>query len=178
MATQHAARRRFDDMVAIITGSSKGIGLATACQLASEGARVVLNARGEEDLERAVAALEADGYGAIGIAGDVFDVSTPQRLVDGAVARFGRVTHLVPNVGILHHYGPLLRSKRVGEPEDIATAIAFLHSSDAAYVTGSTLVVDGGRLLVGGETVDLFGKCDASELGEHFDDLRRAAQGS
>ena len=68
--------------------------------------------------------------------------------------------------------------KRVGEPEDIAKAIAFLLSSDAAYVTGSTLVVDGGRLLVGGETVDLFGKCDASELSEHFEDLAKAAAGA
>ena len=43
--------RRFEDAVAIVTGSSKGIGLATARQLASEGARVVINARGREDLE-------------------------------------------------------------------------------------------------------------------------------
>jgi 3-oxoacyl-[acyl-carrier protein] reductase len=285
--TPTGTRPRFEGAVAIVTASSKGIGLATARQLASEGARVVLNARGEEDLAGAVAALAADGYEAIGVAGDVFDETTPQRLVDGAVERFGRVTHIVPNVGILHHYGPLLRIKRerfidtvigntwfaveliqrstqagmvdalgsvcvissigaeitspviaaydaaklllnaltralarelgprgvrvnivspglirtptseflitgereareaailplkrVGEPEDIANAIAFLLSDDASYVTGSTLVVDGGRLLVGGETVDLFGKCDASELGDHFDDLRRAAQGS
>ena len=70
----------------------------------------------------------------------------------------------------------ILPLRRVGESEDIAKAIAFLLSSDAAYVTGSTLVVDGGRLLVGGETVDLFGKCDASELAAHFEDLRRAAK--
>ena len=49
--------------------------------------------------------------------------------------------------------------------------------SGAAYVAGSTLVVDGGRLLVGGEPIDLFGKCDPSELNDHFDDLARAAKG-
>ena len=42
----------------------------------------------------------------------MFDETTPQRLVDGAVERFGKVTHVVPNVGILHHYGPLLTIKR------------------------------------------------------------------
>ena len=103
---------RFEDAVAIVTGSSKGIGLATARLLASEGARVVINARGQEDLDNAVKELEAEGYEALGVAGDVFDETTPGRLVDGAVERFGRVTHLVPNVGILHHYGPLLTIKR------------------------------------------------------------------
>ena len=73
---------------------------------------MVINARGQEDLDAAVRELEGAGYEALGVAGDVFDETTPQRLVDGAVERFGKVTHLVPNVGILHHYGPLLTIKR------------------------------------------------------------------
>jgi NAD(P)-dependent dehydrogenase (short-subunit alcohol dehydrogenase family) len=67
----------------------------------------------------------------------------------------------------------ILPLKRVGEPEEIASATAYLLSDDASYVTGSTLVVDGGRLLVGLEQTDLFGKCDPSELADHFEELRR-----
>ena len=48
----------------------------------------------------------------------------------------------------------ILPLKRAGEPEDIAKAVAFLLSDDASYATGSTLVIDGGRLLVGGEGAD------------------------
>jgi hypothetical protein len=44
---------------------------------------------------------------------------------------------------------------------------------DAVAIVTATLVVDGGRLLVGREQVDLFGKCDPSELADDFEDLRR-----
>ena len=107
-----ASHARFEGAVAVVTGSSKGIGLATARQLAGEGAKVVLNARGQEDLDAAVALLEAEGHEAFGIAGDVFDEVTPQRIIDGTVERFGKVTHLVPNVGISYHYGPMLTITR------------------------------------------------------------------
>lgn len=51
-------------------------------------------------------------------------------------------------------------------------------TKDAADVIGATLVVDGGRLLVGGETTDLLGKCDSTELAAHFDTLKAAADAS
>jgi NAD(P)-dependent dehydrogenase (short-subunit alcohol dehydrogenase family) len=68
----------------------------------------------------------------------------------------------------------ILPLRRVGEPEDIASATAFLLSNDAAYITGATLPVDGGRLIIGGESVDLIGKCDASELADHFASIQQA----
>jgi 3-oxoacyl-[acyl-carrier protein] reductase len=46
---------------------------------------------------------------------------------------------------------------RLGEPEDIAPAAAFLLSNEASWITGATLVIDGGRMLVGGERADLIG---------------------
>lgn len=90
------------DKVALITGASKGLGLAAARSLAAEGCRVVLSARGSEGLERAARALgDATGHPQSVLAVQT-DVSTPDgctSLVARAVDRFGRVDILVNNVG-------------------------------------------------------------------------------
>ena len=86
------------DRVAIVTGSSRGLGLAAARALAAEGARVVICARGAEALAQAAAALG----GGDRLRRVVADVSTPEgaaRVVDDAVGAFGRVDILVNNVG-------------------------------------------------------------------------------
>jgi 3-oxoacyl-[acyl-carrier protein] reductase len=86
------------DRVAIVTGSSRGLGLASARALAAEGARVVLCARGAEALAQAAAALG----GGDRLRTVVADVSTPEgaaRVVADAVDAFGRVDILVNNVG-------------------------------------------------------------------------------
>jgi NAD(P)-dependent dehydrogenase (short-subunit alcohol dehydrogenase family) len=54
----------------------------------------------------------------------------------------------------LEHFGGLYPLGRVGEPEDIAAAVAFLASDDAAWITGITLPVEGGAL-VGPSYLDL-----------------------
>ncbi len=82
--------------VAIVTGSSRGIGRAIALQLATEGCRVVLTARGAADLDVAVASMRGDALGIVA------DVTTPEGVksaVDGTVAKFGGVDILVNNVG-------------------------------------------------------------------------------
>ena len=87
--------------VAVVTGSSKGIGKAIALELAREGCRVVLSARGENDLEEA--AEEVRRSGAVGdvaaVAADVTKADEAQRLIDETVARFGTVDILVNNTG-------------------------------------------------------------------------------
>ncbi|MCA1665393.1 MAG: SDR family NAD(P)-dependent oxidoreductase, partial [Myxococcales bacterium] len=85
--------------IAIITGSSRGIGRAIALALAGEGCRVVMCARNAAPLDEAVAAARARGGEARGV---VCDVTTPEgvrALVDGARAAFGGVDLLVNNVG-------------------------------------------------------------------------------
>jgi Dehydrogenases with different specificities (related to short-chain alcohol dehydrogenases) len=68
----------------------------------------------------------------------------------------------------------ILPLQRVGQPDDIAGAVAFLLSDEASYITGSDLVIDGGRLLVGGETVDLIGVHDPARIQEHLEAIGRA----
>lgn len=82
------------DKVAVVTGASKGIGLAIARELAAEGASVVAGARSIETLE----GLE----GITPVAVDLSDVDGPQRLIAHAVEQLGRVDVLVNNVGAAH----------------------------------------------------------------------------
>jgi 3-oxoacyl-[acyl-carrier protein] reductase len=85
------------DRVFVITGGSKGLGLATAQALVAEGARVVVSARDQGELERAV-----DGLGAgraAWVAADNADPGTPQRLVAAAKTGFGRLDGALISVG-------------------------------------------------------------------------------
>ena len=246
---------RFAGRVAVVTGASRGIGLAVAQRLVDEGGRVVITARKQDALDEAVAALGGPSR-AIAVAGHADDEAHQLETFERAAAAFGRVDVLVNNTGINPVVGPVLdtdldaarkilevnvlgvigwtrqfrdqagsgsgavinvasvaglrpaadigvygvsksavigltaqlaresspgirvnavapavvrtrfagplfegREERVtaeyplgrlGEPADIAAAVAFLASDDAAWITGQTLVVDGGLTLTGG----------------------------
>jgi 3-oxoacyl-[acyl-carrier protein] reductase len=80
---------------ALITGSSRGIGLTIATTLQAEGCRIVLNARNEADLTAAVASLP----GSVAVAGDMTDPVAAKDVVNHAVAQVGQLDILVCNVG-------------------------------------------------------------------------------
>lgn len=91
----------FTGKVALVTGASGGIGLATARRFAESGASVVLSAR-RTDLIQAQAKLLTDaGYAAIAIPADVTDNAQVAALVAGTVEHFGRLDFAVNNAGIL-----------------------------------------------------------------------------
>ncbi|HEX4247184.1 MAG TPA: SDR family NAD(P)-dependent oxidoreductase [Pseudonocardia sp.] len=87
--------------VAVVTGAGQGLGLAYAAALAAEGAAVVVNDVDPAAAGAAVAALVAAGGRAVASVGAVGPAETAQRLVDTAVAEFGRLDVLVTNAGIL-----------------------------------------------------------------------------
>lgn len=252
-------RSRYEGRAAVVTGASRGIGLAVAERLVAEGGRVCITARKPEPLAEAVAALN-EGHDvpvAIGVAGRADDPDHQADVCAQTRAAFGDVSLLVNNTGINPAYGPLLDTpldaarktfdvnvlavlgwvrqalehglaapggalvniasvaglrpapgitlygaskaalvsvteslavelapavrvnavapavvktrfatalfegredevaaayplRRLGEPTDVAGVVAFLGSSDAAWMTGQTLTVDGGLLLAGG----------------------------
>jgi NAD(P)-dependent dehydrogenase (short-subunit alcohol dehydrogenase family) len=91
---------RLDGKVALVTGSSSGLGVAFAQGLAEAGADVVLGARRVERLEDTAALVRAAGRRALSVGTDVADPDSCQALVDAAMAEFGRVDVLVNNAGI------------------------------------------------------------------------------
>lgn len=85
--------------VIAITGASRGIGLATAQRFARSGHRVLLAAREPTALEAAAETLRAAGADVQAISLDLAEIGAGRKLVDAAVARFGRLDVLVNNAG-------------------------------------------------------------------------------
>lgn len=89
--------QRFKEQVAIVTGGASGIGEAVCRRLVSEGARVVI---GDRNMAAARALASELGAGAVPVEFDAGDVASVRELVEGAVARFGRLDVLHNNAAI------------------------------------------------------------------------------
>jgi 3-oxoacyl-[acyl-carrier protein] reductase len=88
--------------VAVVTGGSRGLGLAAATALVAEGAHVVICARGEEALQRAADGLQKAAASSARVAAVAADLATEagaRQVVDSAVKEFGRIDVLVNNIG-------------------------------------------------------------------------------
>jgi len=96
--------------VAIVTGGSRGIGLAVASLLAEDGAAVVVSGRDAGRLARASNEIEALGGTVLGVVADAASRADVDRLVDTAKERFSRIDILVNNAGMTRD-GLLLRMK-------------------------------------------------------------------
>ncbi|WP_042381632.1 SDR family oxidoreductase [Streptacidiphilus melanogenes] len=93
--------------VAIVTGASRGIGFAAAQALVARGDRVVITGRDTASLDEAVAALGGPEV-ALGVAGKSHDSAHRAETVERAMAAFGRIDHLVNNVGTNPVFGQMV----------------------------------------------------------------------
>jgi len=91
---------KFKGKVAVITGSSRGIGKAIAMDLASKGISIVLNGRNEERLNETQCLVKQINDSVISVCCDVSTVEGGQQLIDEAIKAFGRIDILVNNVGV------------------------------------------------------------------------------
>lgn len=96
--------------VAVITGASRGIGRSIALALAAEGAKIVAVDVDQAATEAMVAEVQQLGVEAIAVVGNVTVAADTEKMIDAAVAAFGRVDILVNNAGITRD-GLLLRMK-------------------------------------------------------------------
>lgn len=96
---------RFEGRVALVTGASRGIGLAVAERVVREGGRVCVTGRKQEALDAAVTALGDEV--AMAVAGSADDPERQDATLTAVLDRFGRLDVLVNNTGINPTYGPL-----------------------------------------------------------------------
>ncbi len=106
MSTTADKGRRLAGKVAVVTGATRGLGLAIARAFVREGAAVVVASRSAESVDRTVAELRARGGRAEGIPADVADYAQVERVASLALDAFGRLDVWVNNAGHGAPYGP------------------------------------------------------------------------
>ena len=104
MSSVNAEKKLLAGQVAVVTGSTQGIGGGIALKLAEAGARILVHGRDSqrEGGEKIVEAVEAAGSQALLVTGDLGNESHCRSIVRSAVSRFGRVDILVNNAGVVH----------------------------------------------------------------------------
>ncbi|MBV8811911.1 MAG: SDR family oxidoreductase [Acidobacteriaceae bacterium] len=105
LAARHLIKRRdqplvkLRDKVVLVTGGSRGLGLAIAREFGRQGARVALCARDDEELRKACEKLAAEGIEAVSFPADITDAANIEPLVSSVISRLGSLDVLVNNAG-------------------------------------------------------------------------------
>lgn len=137
---------RLTSKVAIVTGASSGIGRATAKLFAAEGAKVIVAARRQQELDTLVMEIADQGGIAYAIAGDVRDEAFSQSVVNAALEQFGRLDIAFNNAGTLGEMGETTLVSEAGWTDTLATNLtsAFLgakHQIPAMLKSGGGSII-------------------------------------
>lgn len=119
--------------VALVTGSTHGMGRVVAERLAVEGAKVVVVARGQAGLDETVGAIEAKGGLAIGVSADLTDFAAYGYMVEQAKARFG-----APDIAVFTPVAPPSGSFDAFDDEDFDRAYAYIVKGFAHFARAVT----------------------------------------
>ena len=142
--------RRLEGKIAVITGSTSGIGLATAKRFVVEGAYVFITGRRRKELDAAVAAI---GSNATGVQGDVSNLADLDRLYEVVKAEKGRIDILYANAGISEsapigavteeHFDKIFAVNVRGMLFTVQKALPLLNDRGSIIMTGSMASIKG-----------------------------------
>jgi NAD(P)-dependent dehydrogenase (short-subunit alcohol dehydrogenase family) len=117
--------------VVLVTGGSKGIGLACARSFAAEGARIAIASRSEANLTRAVQALERDGFKTIAVAADLVDAQQASAMVGKVESALGPIEVLVNSAGAARRTPPAELTAEHWHAAMQAKYFTYVHAMDA-----------------------------------------------
>jgi len=135
------------EKVAIVTGSTRGIGHAIACGFAAAGACVVIVGTKPDVCARTQKEFEEKGYNCLGISANMGDVSSIENLIDKVVERFGKIDILVNNAGIGGKEAPILNISPDEWDETLNINLKGLYFCSKAVAAHMKKQGTGGRII-------------------------------
>ena len=100
-----------ESKIALVTGASKGIGEAIATTFAANGAKVVINSRKQDELDKVAEKIRSTGGECIGIAANTGDSSARKALVEKTVEKYGGIDIVVNNAAANPAFGPVVQTE-------------------------------------------------------------------
>jgi NAD(P)-dependent dehydrogenase (short-subunit alcohol dehydrogenase family) len=164
MATQDDGLFRLDGKVALVTGATRGIGYAIACEMARAGARVVLSSNEPEACALRSDELRRAGLDVLGLPCDVGQRAQLQALVETTLRERSRIDVLVCNAGVAPHFGPIGSSTDADWDETMRINLQSVLWLTSLVIPGMAARCDGAVILTasisslrGNKAIGLYG---------------------